>query len=174
MWAREQWAIEEDEIRQMVEVNLTGPILLTRAALPLLKESGDGLVVNVSSGIALVGMAFYSPYAAVKAGIAHFGEALRRELDGEGVRVLTVYPTATETPMMATSGMARDGGREMPSDVAREIIEAMAQDRLEVVRGGSVRLEMVKRNRTDPQAVDEALRAIKPAMEEGARDHSAL
>ena len=55
-------------------------------------------------GIALVGMAFYSPYAAVKAGIAHFGEALRRELDGEGVRVLTVYPTATETPMMATSG----------------------------------------------------------------------
>ena len=50
----------------------------------------------------------------------------------------------------------------------------MAQDRLEVVRGGSVRLEMVKRNRTDPQAVDEALRAIKPAMEEGARDHSAL
>lgn len=167
-------AITEDEIRQMVEVNLTGPILLTRAALPLLKESGDGLVVNVSSGIALVGMAFYSPYAAVKAGIAHFGEALRRELDGEGVRVLTVYPTATETPMMATSGMGRDGGRETPSDVAREIVEAMTQDRLEVVRGGPARLEMVKQNRTDPQAVDEALRPIKAAMEDGARDHSAL
>jgi len=129
-------AIEEDEIRQMVEVNLTGPILLPRAALPLLKKSADALVVNVSSGIALVGMAFYTPYATVKAGIAHFGKVLRRELDGEGVRVLTVYPTATETPMMATSGLTRDGGRETPSDVAREAIEAMAHDRIEVVRGG--------------------------------------
>jgi len=167
-------AIEEDEIRQMVEVNLTGPILLTRAALPLLKERADALVVNVSSGIALVGMAFYSPYAAVKAGIAHFGEALRRELDGEGVRVLTVYPTATETPMMATSGLARDGGRETPSDVAREAIEAMAQDRIEVVRGGPDRIEMVKRNRADPAAVDDAMRPMKASIEAAARDHSAL
>ncbi len=166
--------IEEDDIRQMVEVNLTGPILLTRAALPALRESGDALVVNVSSGIALVGMAFYTPYAAVKAGIAHFGEALRRELDGEGIRVLTVYPTATETPMMATSGMARDGGRETASDVAREVIEAMVQDRLDVVRGGADRLEMVKRNRSEPGAIDEAMRPMKAAMEEGARNHSAL
>lgn len=167
-------AIEEDEIRQMVEVNLTGPILLTRAALPLLKENGDALVVNVSSGIALVGMAFYTPYAAVKAGIAHFGEALRRELDGEGVHVLTVYPTATETPMMASSGMGRDGGREAPADVAREVIEAMTQNRLEVVRGGPERIETVKRNRFDPAAVDEAMRPMKDSMEAGARDHSAL
>lgn len=167
-------AIEEDEIRQMVEVNLTGPILLTRAALPLLKERADALVVNVSSGIALVGMAFYTPYAAVKAGIAHFGEALRRELDGEGVRVLTVYPTATETPMMATSGLARDGGRETPEDVAREVIEAMAQDHLEVVRGGPDRIETVKRNRADPAAVDDAMRPMKASIEAAARDHSAL
>jgi NAD(P)-dependent dehydrogenase (short-subunit alcohol dehydrogenase family) len=167
-------AIEEDEIRQMVEVNLAAPILLTRAALPLLKESGDALVVNVSSGIALVGMAFYTPYAAVKAGIAHFGEALRRELDGEGVHVLTVYPTATETPMMTSSGMGRDGGREGPADVAREVIEAMAQNRLEVVRGGPDRLEMVRRNRFDPAAVDEAMRPMKDSIEAGARDHSAL
>lgn len=167
-------AIKEDEIRQMVEVNLTGPILLTRAALPLLKESADALVVNVSSGIALVGMAFYTPYAAVKAGIAHFGEALRRELDGEGVRVLTVYPTATETPMMATSGLARDGGRETPGDVAREVVEAMVQDRLEVVRGGPDRIETVKRNRADPAAVDDAMRPMKASIEGAARDHSAL
>jgi uncharacterized oxidoreductase len=166
-------AIQGQEIRQMVEVNLTGPMLL-RAALPLLKASGDALVVNVSSGIALVGMAFYTPYAAVKAGIAHFGEALRRELDGEGVRVLTVYPTATETPMMATSGLARDGGRETPWDVAREVIEAMMQDRLEVVRGGPDRIETVKRNRADPAAVDDAMRPMKPSIEAAARDHSAL
>jgi uncharacterized oxidoreductase len=166
--------IAEDEIRQMVEVNLTGPILLTRKALPMLKESGDALVVNVSSGIALVGMPFYAPYAAVKAGIAHFGEALRRELDGDGVGVLTVYPTATETPMMTTSGMGRESGREAPADVAREVVEAIVRGRLEVVRGGPARLETVTKNKTGPAAVDEAMRPMKPAMEAAARDHSAL
>lgn len=167
-------AIEEEEIRRMIDVNLTGPILLTRSALPLLKESGDALVVNISSGIALVGMAFYTPYAAVKAGIAHFGEALRRELDGEGVHILTVYPTATDTPMMATSGLGRFGGREAASDVAREVVEALRQGRLDVVRGDPDRLAMVKQNQTDPGAVDVALRPMKAATEEAARNHSAL
>lgn len=41
-------AIQEDEILQMVEVNLTGPMLLTRAALPILKESESAAIVNVS------------------------------------------------------------------------------------------------------------------------------
>jgi uncharacterized oxidoreductase len=167
-------AIQEDEIRQMVEVNLTAPILLTRAALPLLRQSGEALVVNVSSGIGLVGMPFYSPYAAVKAGIAHFGEALRRELDGEGVRVMTVYPTATDTPMMATSGLGLNGGRETPEDVAREVVEAMISDRLEVVRGGPERIEMVRRNRADPSAVDAAMRSMKDTIGAAAQDHSAL
>ena len=167
-------AIEEDEIRKMLDVNLTAPILLTQAALPMLKESGRALVVNVSSGIGLVGMAFYTPYAAAKAGIAHFGEALRRELDGEGVRVLTVYPTATDTPMMATSGTKRLSGRESASDVAREILEAIIRDRLEVVRGDPERIAMVKQNRADAGAVDEQLRALKTAIEEAARNHSAL
>jgi short-subunit dehydrogenase len=74
----------------MIAVNLAGPILLTRSALPALEASGEGLIVNISSGIALVGFFFYSPYAAVKAGIAHFGEALRGELAGEGIGVLMV------------------------------------------------------------------------------------
>lgn len=166
--------ISEDEIRQMVEVNLTAPILLTRAALPALKQSGEAIVVNVSSGIGLVGMAFYTPYAAVKAGIAHFGEALRRELAGEGVSVLTVYPTATETPMMATSSMNPPGGLDTAPDVARESVDAIADGRLQVIRGGAARIEMVKRNQADPGAVDEALRPMKAGLEQATRNHSAL
>ncbi len=50
--------------------------------------------------MALVGLPFYATYAATKAGVAHFAEALRRELYGEGVKVMTVYPGATSTPMM--------------------------------------------------------------------------
>lgn len=163
----------EDEVLRMIEVNLTGPILLTRAALPLLKKS-KGAIVNVSSSIALVGLPFYAAYAAAKAGIAHFGEALRRELAEDGVRVLTVYPTATDTPMMATSGMSKFGGREAPEDVARAVVDALVQERVSVVRGGPEHLEMINHNRTDPEMVDAALRPKIRAMEEAAQNHSAL
>src|SRR6202008_3608888 len=77
----------EAEIRAMIEVDLVAPILLTRAALPALRVSKDGLVVNVTSGIALVAAPFYATYAGVKGGLARFGESLRRELKGEGVHV---------------------------------------------------------------------------------------
>ncbi len=71
--------VEESEVISQIALNLTAAILLTRAAL---RADGDALVMNVSSGIALVGMPFYTTYAAAKAGIAAFGEALRRELYG--------------------------------------------------------------------------------------------
>jgi uncharacterized oxidoreductase len=87
----------------MLNVDLLAPILLTRAAMPSLRASGDAMVVNITSGIALIGAPFYATYTAAKAGLARFGEALRRELKGEGIHVLTVYPGATDTPMMKTN-----------------------------------------------------------------------
>jgi short-subunit dehydrogenase len=96
-------ATTEAEIETMLTVDLLAPILLTRAALPSLRASGDAMVINVTSGIALIGAPFYTTYAAAKAGLARFGEALRRELKGEGVHVLTVYPGGTDTPMMKTN-----------------------------------------------------------------------
>jgi uncharacterized oxidoreductase len=58
------------------------------------------MVVNVTSGITLIGAPLYATCAAAKAGLAWFGEALRRELRGEGIHVLTVYPGAADKPMM--------------------------------------------------------------------------
>jgi uncharacterized oxidoreductase len=55
------------------------------------------MMVNVSSGIALVGAPFYETYAKVKAGLAYFGEAPRRELKREGIHVLTVSIPAGRT-----------------------------------------------------------------------------
>lgn len=89
--------VDAEEIQTQIEANLTAPILLTRPALPALRDGGEAAIVNVSSRFGLVGMPFYSAYGATKAGIAHFGEALRRELYGEGVHVMTVYPGATDS-----------------------------------------------------------------------------
>lgn len=145
-------ALDEAEVLAQIALNLTAPILLTRAVIPALRASGDGLVVNVSSGIGLIGMPFYSTYAATKAGIAHFGEALRRELYGEGVHVLNVYPGATTTPMMDSSEAGAEHGFEFesPEAVAAAAVAGMEEDALAVIRGGTTRSAMIALNREDP------------------------
>jgi uncharacterized oxidoreductase len=166
----------EAELLAMIDVGLTAPILLTRAALPALRKSGDAVVVNVSSAIALVGAPFYATYAAVKAGLAQFGEALRRELKGEGVHVLTVYPGGTDTPMMKSNRAGPELGfsREPASAVAEAIAEAIESEQNEVIRGGETRAKMIALNRENPSAVDDQFSGLKPALEEAVKDHSAL
>jgi len=107
--------VDAADILAMLALNLTAPILLTKAALPHLRAAatahGGAAVLGISSGIALVGLPFYATYAATKAGLARFDEALRRELIGTGIRVATAYPGATDTAMMATS---QAGDRRRP------------------------------------------------------------
>jgi NAD(P)-dependent dehydrogenase (short-subunit alcohol dehydrogenase family) len=166
----------EADIEAMVSVDLLAPILLTRAALPTLRASGDAMVINVSSGIALIGAPFYATYAAVKAGLAHFGEALRRELKGEGIHVLTAYPGGTDTPMMKSNHAGPELGfsREPASAVADAIVEGAEADAFEVIRGGETRAQMIALNRDNPAAIDERMLAVKPTLEEAVKDHSAL
>ena len=166
----------EAEIEAMVAVDLVAPILLTRAALPALRASGDAMVVNVTSGAALVGAPFYATYAAVKAGLARFGEALRRELKGEGVHVLTAYPAGTDTPMMKSNraGPELGFGREPASAVADAIIEGIEAGSFEVMRGGETRAQTIALNRDNPAALDERFLGLKAALEEAVKDHSAL
>jgi uncharacterized oxidoreductase len=166
----------EADIESMVRVDLLAPILLTRAAIPALRASGDSMVVNVTSAIALVGMPFYSTYAAVKAGLARFGESLRRELKGEGIHVLTVYPGGTDTPMMKTNRAGPELGftREPAAAVADAIVEGIEHNAFEVIRGGDARAQMIVLNRENPTAIDERFLSLKPALETAVKDHSAL
>ena len=166
----------EADIEAMVAVDLLAPILLTRAALPALRASGDAMVVNVTSGAALVGAPFYTTYAAAKAGLARFGEGLRRELKGEGVHVLTAYPAGTDTPMMRSNraGAELGFGREPASVVADAIIGGIEARSFEVMRGGETRAQMIALNRDNPAALDERFLGLKMVLEEAVKDHSAL
>ena len=168
--------IPEAELLAMIDVDLVAPILLTRAALPALRASGEAMIVNVTSGAALVGVPFYATYAATKAGLARFGEALRRELKQEGVHVLTAYPAGTDTPMMQSNraGPELGFGREPASAVAAAILEGMEANAFQVVRGGEARAQMIALNNDNPAALDARFLSIKPALEDAVKDHSAL
>jgi NAD(P)-dependent dehydrogenase (short-subunit alcohol dehydrogenase family) len=166
----------EAEIRSMIEVNLLAPIMLSRAALPHLRASGDSLIINVTAVTALVGLPFYAVYCAAKAGCSNFAEALRRELKGEGVHVITVYPAGTDTPMMRTNrGTAKLGfAREPASNVADAIMAGVRDGVLEVRLGDTNMQKIIVANRDNPGLVDQNFVSIKSALAEAARDHSAL
>src|SRR3546814_398228 len=168
--------IAEVELQAMIDVNRVAPILLTKAALPALRQSGDAMVVNIASGIALVGAPFYATYAAAKAGVAGFGESLRRELKGEGVHVLTAFPGGTDTPMMKSNRAGPELGfsRKPASAVADAIARGIEIEAFEVIPGGEARAQMIALNRENPAAVDDRLLDLKPALEEAVKDHSAL
>jgi uncharacterized oxidoreductase len=166
----------EADLQAMLEVDLVAPILLTRDALPALRASGEAMIVNVSSGIALVGVPFYATYAAAKAGLARFGEALRRELKGEGVHVLTAYPSGTDTPMMRSNRAGPELGftLEPADDVAKAIVDGIESNAFDVIRGGGARAQMIALNGENPAAIDERFLGLKRSLEVAVKDHAAL
>jgi len=89
---------------------------------------------------------------------------------------VTVYPGATDTPMMRSSKAGPELGfaREPASAVAEAILAGIEADAFEVIRGAEVRAAMIALNRDDPAALDERLLDMKPALAAAVRDHSAL
>ena len=79
-------------------VNLTAPAVLTARLLPALRVAA-GTVVFVNSSAGLVAHAGWSAYAASKFGLRALADSLRAEESGNGVRVTTVFPSRTATPM---------------------------------------------------------------------------
>jgi short-subunit dehydrogenase len=86
------------ELREQLDVNLISPALLTRACLPSLRATG-GLVVFVNSAAGLAAGASWSAYAASKFGLRALADSLRAEEMDHGVRVTTLFPSRTATPM---------------------------------------------------------------------------
>jgi short-subunit dehydrogenase len=90
--------IRAEDLREQVDVNLVAPVLLTQVCLPALRRT-QGLVVFVNSGAGLVANPTWGAYAASKFGLRAVADALRAEELENGVRVTTVFPSRTATPM---------------------------------------------------------------------------
>ena len=86
-----------DELARVVTVNLTAPIVLTRLALPHLRRSPAGAVVNVASLAGRVPVTHEAVYSATKFGLRTFSFAMAEELAGAGIKVAVVSPGPIET-----------------------------------------------------------------------------
>ncbi len=93
-----------------LDVNLTAPYLICRAALPFLLRSEHASIVNISSGVALVPVkgGGDTAYSATKAGLLGMTRSLAAEL-APHIRVNAVCPGATDTPLLRRSSAGRTG-----------------------------------------------------------------
>jgi short-subunit dehydrogenase len=88
-----------DDLRQMVDINITALSLLTRAAIIRMRDAGSGTIINIASGAGYQPLPHFSAYAASKAYVIRFTEALSEEHRSHGLRIFSVAPGDTDTPM---------------------------------------------------------------------------
>jgi len=127
------------ELEQIVQVNLTAPLLLTHRVLPGMLERGRGHVVQISSVAGLVSPAHTEPYGATKGGLVRLTESLRNEYRDSGVGFSAVCPGfargAGMYQRMADTGQVAPKllGTTSDEKVAADVVSAVVRDRAVVV-----------------------------------------
>jgi 3-oxoacyl-[acyl-carrier protein] reductase len=125
---------------RVLAVNLNGPFLVSRAAIPLLRANGGGRIVNIASRAARTHSATVGgAYAASKAGLVGFSRSLAGEVGPEGITVNVIAPARIATPM--TRGAADAGERDertaaatpmrrvgQPADIAGSVAFLLSAD----------------------------------------------
>ena len=141
---------EWDRVQEMLDVNITALTRLTHALLPTLKAQAGSAILNVSSVASLLPLPKLAVYAATKAYVTSFSEAIRAELRGAGVRVTTLCPGPVSTEFGQVAERADepeaantpDALRIPAQQVVAEALEAVAKDRARVIPGWRVALVM--------------------------------
>jgi 3-oxoacyl-[acyl-carrier protein] reductase len=114
----------EEEWDRIINTNLKGTFLFLHQVIPLMKEQGTGIIINVSSGLGVEGMSNFSAYCASKFGVVGLTEAIADELTLSGIRIYAVLPGAVATGLLAGSDFQMDPSEMLqPDHVARKIVE---------------------------------------------------
>jgi len=151
--------LEHDPKRdaEQVRVNCEAVVTLTHAFLPGMVERARGGIINVASSAGMQPIPYESVYAATKAFVISFTDALYMELRGSGVRVLAVNPGPVPTEFQETAGY--EPGRvglvpgEIPAErVVREALAAYDRGRRSVIPGRTFRW-FIRATRPSPRAV---------------------
>lgn len=154
-----------EELEWIVNINFWGVVYGTKAFLPLIKQTGDGHIVNISSLFGLTAQPTQSAYNATKFAVRGFTESLRQELDMEncGVSALCVHPGGIRTNI-ANSAKMNDSLRTLgmnpeksaksfnkflrcpPEEATRQILEAVKKDKRRLLIGNDAKaLDLLQR-----------------------------
>jgi len=121
------------DARAQLETNLWGTVRVTRAALPALRASGNGLLVNVSSLAGIFAIPFQAYYSASKFALEGWSEALAYEVRPYGVHVTLVEPGNIRSGFTAGRREATGADGEVYGEAYRAALEIMVRDELAAV-----------------------------------------
>lgn len=101
-----------DEFRRQIETNLFGTIIVTKAAIPVMREQRSGHIIQFSSVGGRIGAPGRAPYSAAKWGVEGFSESLAREMALIGVKVTIIEPGGFRTDFAGSSTSLKEGRPE--------------------------------------------------------------
>jgi NAD(P)-dependent dehydrogenase (short-subunit alcohol dehydrogenase family) len=143
--------IDEAEWLRVLGVNLTGPFLTTKVALPHLLAAPGGSIVNVASTAGMRGQAYMAHYCASKAGLVNFTRTIALEFASRGLRANCISPGGVMTPLIAHFKPRDDFEKQLvayysppvenlmakPADVAGAIV-FLASDDARMINGATL------------------------------------
>jgi short-subunit dehydrogenase len=142
--------LEEEDVYNSLQVNLTGLIHLTKAVLPGMLERDTGTIVNNASFSGYVYFPLASVYAASKAGVVAFSESLRRELEPTGVNVMHLVTPGVDTGMLDATEEAYEGHFDSsgwdkiePDEWAKKMVAGIESDAGIIQPSGKTRLAIL-------------------------------
>lgn len=130
--------VPADRWERVMQVNLLAPMRLCYLFLPAMIERGSGHIVNISSLAGWVGSTGLSSYCASKFALRGFGESLAADYAEHGIRISTVYPCFSRTPILDSEQFGYEKRREVPENMISEPADVVAR----IISG-------VRRNRRD-------------------------
>lgn len=166
-WLEDQ---SSEQVERQLRLNIEAPIQLTRTLLPQMRK--PGIIMNVGSSFGSIGYPGYSVYCASKFALRGFSEALGRELEGSGIKVLHFAPRATRTRLNSEAAYEMNAElgthTDSPQEVAEEAVIALCNETRRRWLGWPEQL-FVRLNALLPGIVDKALAKQLPIIERYAR-----
>ena len=129
-------SVSAADMALMVDVNLKAPIVLTRLALPYLREAGEGAIINVASLAGMLGIPNSAVYSATKSGLRALTFALYEELRGSGIKIAAVSPGPIDTGFImadidAVSNLTFSQPISTQEEVAAEVLALCGNNKRE-------------------------------------------
>ena len=148
---------------QMIELNIHSVVHLTKRALPILVEQGGGKIMYTSSIAGTMPGPYYAVYAATKAFVQSFSEAIRHEVAEKNITVTSLQPGATETQFFQRADMLNTPAGRAKKDSAAEVAEAgfkaMMAGRDHVVAGSWMNNAMATAANFMPEPIGASMQA---------------
>jgi NAD(P)-dependent dehydrogenase (short-subunit alcohol dehydrogenase family) len=136
-------AYPEDEWRRVIDANLTGLFLVTKAAIPHMPEGGS--IINVVSGVSVEGRAGWGAYAVSKFGVEGITQILASELEGRRIRANAVDPGGMRTEMRAAAYPDEDPMTRITPEENTSVFLYLASDQSRDVTGQRFKAQEFRR-----------------------------